>query len=610
MQNNTQNEERVRPRLASANELKGRKTAKKPSNIRKRRLTAIVALTAVLACIIGGYFAVQALKPAEEPEQASTSSSTITQTIEGRKKQDVAKVTVYWDGEKQYTIVSNLRAKAEAAEKESEKAQDAPAPTAEPIPADQAESGLADGIRETLDNVTGVMNIGDKLNGGEEEEDAIPLPTELPEPDPIIPDEPEPVDIASLPDYQVEGMPWFQLKNSQANNMIVYGFTMTASRVIEENAEDMAVYGLDKPQVQVVFEYHDGTTMTINVGNKIPAGNYYYVTLDDSRTVYMVHGNIYSDNHYALESLFQLPTLTQFDIDNCSATSVLIEQRGKETIEMVMEDTKGETTSISSWMMVQPVRYGLNTDRSAEMEKGIAGIALTGFAAYAPDEASLAGYGLTDPYAHLAMADSQDRSCEFVIGDYVEGADSLRYVTIDDSGIVYTMDTSLLAFLSNARVSYVVDQFANLVYIKRINGFEITTPDTVYTAVVEHYEETNDKGETKDKERFIYEGEPAEEDIFRDFYQVVIGTLFDKRIEDASEWHLEGDAEVTVTYHLTYTDEPYVVEYVSYDRDYYAIRKEGVTLFLIRKEKVQNVIDTAESYRQGTYTGANDTYEY
>ncbi|MBO4368207.1 MAG: DUF4340 domain-containing protein, partial [Clostridia bacterium] len=593
MQNNTQNEERVRPRLASANELKGKKTAKKPSDIRKKRLTAIIALTAVLACIIGGYFAVQALKPVEEPEPATTSANTITQTIEGRKKQDVAKVTVYWDGEKQYTIVSNLQAKAEAAEKASGEVQEEiPAgEAAEAISADQSGSSVADSIKDTLDNVTGVMNIGAKLNPDEETEDAVPLPTELPDPDPIIPAaEPDPVDIASLPDYQVEGMPWFQLKTSQANNMIVYGFTMTASRVIEENAEDMAVYGLDKPQVQAVFEYHDGTTMTINVGNKIPAGNYYYVTLDDSRTVYMVHGNIYSYNHYALESLYQMPTLDTFDVDNYGADWVLIEQRGKETIEMVMEETNGETTSISSWMMIQPVRYGLSTDRSSEIEKGIAGIALTGFAGYAPDEPSLAGYGLTDPYAHVAMTDSQENSCDFVIGDLVEGGDSLRYVTIDDSGIVYTLDTSLLSFLSDARVSYVVDQFANLVYIKRVNGFEITTPDTVYTAVVEHYEETNDKGETKEKERFIYEGEPAEEDIFRDFYQVVIGTLFDKRIEDANEWHLEGDAEVTVTYHLTYTDEPYVVEYVSYDRDYYAIRKEGVTLFLIRKEKVQNVI--------------------
>lgn len=618
MQNNEQNE-RVRPRLENASELKGKKVGLKPAAARKKRIAGLLAAVIVLGCVIGAYFITDALKPVEEETDTASTLTESVQLIEGRAKNDVDRVTVYKNGEKQYAIISNLRIKAEAQaaalETEETEAAAEQAPEIPEIP-EETENGpesAADAVKDVLDNVTGVMNIADRFNDGEQPDD-IPMPEELPDPEglaelgiPAVVE--EPVDPLTLPDYQVEDMPWFELKSSQASNMIVYGYTLTTTRCIEENSADLSVYGLTEPQMQLVFDYCDGTSMTINVGNKIAAGNYYYVTLDDSKDVYMCYGNIYTYNDYELNSLHVMPELAVFDTENVVTMELLVERRGAETIEMKMFDSSDETTSINLFKMVQPITYDTNSDRTAEVEANIAAITLTGYAGYAPDEASKAEFGLDDPYAHIYMLDADGNECDFTIGGFAGTSDTLRYITIDDGGNVYTVDTSLLAFLPNMRVSYLVDQFANLIYIKRINGFEITTSDTVYTATVERIE-YEDNGEQKTKDVFYYEGEMADEDIFRDFYQVVIGTLFDKRIEDESEYQLEGEADVTVTYHMTYTDEPYVVEYVSYDRDYYAIRKDGYTLFLIQKDKINDMVATAESYRIGEYDGAHDTYEY
>lgn len=553
MQNNNENE-RVRPRLESAGELKGKKAGgKKKASIGKRWAATIISLVLVLGIVIGAYFVTDALRPVEEEEDTAQSGTDYVSLLEGHSKKDMASLTVYENGEAKYTIKSNLQEKADIVAAEEEAA---------------AEAGESEESEEAEENVSAAD---------------------------------------SIPDYEVEGMPYFTLNTDAVDSMTTYSFSMLSARLIEENCEDLAKYGLEDPALYVEYTYHDGTTMHLNFGDKVPAGSYHYIRIDDSRDVYMLYQTVRAYFARSLEELHTVPAMATLDTES-SMTYLLVEQRGQETIEIVEKDEE-DTTSILTLWLVQPIEYATNSERVEEVMTSAAALTLTAYAGYAEDEAALAEYGLAEPYANVAVTDSVGATIAMTIGDTVSGNAAYRYATVDDSGDIYTVDVNLLSFLSNCRVSYLVDQFTNLINIKKVESYEIECGDEVYTAEIKRTDYTDEDGNAATSEEYYFEGEFVDSDTFKKFYQIVIGTLFDKRIEDPEEYAFDGEVAVRLTYHLTYTDEPYTVEYLEYDRDYYAVRKEGYTLFLVRKDKVQEIVDTAELFRNGEYVPEDNSID-
>ncbi|MBQ3222508.1 MAG: DUF4340 domain-containing protein [Clostridia bacterium] len=608
MQNNHNENERIRPRLESASELKGKKAEGKSSSFAKKRTMTIVALLLVLAIAAGAYFAVNALKPVEEEVVEETPASELIYLVEGRKKTDMATMTIINNGVEQYTVISNLKEKADAAA-----AEEAAAAEAEAAQQSEEAQGLAEAAEAIVDGVLSPMKVGEDmaeiagstapqmLNTEAAEEEPKELPDTLDVGLDLIP-------AAEKQDYEIQGMPYFTTDTSAINSMVTYSYSVMSTKMVQEGCEDLSAFGLAEPQVQVHYTYHDGTEMTMNIGAKVPAGNYYYMSLDDSNDVYMVYNTVYGYFTQPLEQLHAVPAAAPIDPENL--VYLLAEQKDKENVEIVLRDSSENAVSVADVVLVQPFEYDVNSDRASTTMIDASALKLTAYAGYAADEAALAEYGLAEPYAHVEVADSNGIEISMTIGDLVEGDTAYRYATVDATGDIYTVDVSLLAFLDNCRVSYLVDQFAGLINIKMVDEFTITTPEKTYVSVVENTPYTNEQGVEMTKQDFYFQGEYVNEDLFRDFYQVVIGRLVDKRIENEEEYAFDGDVVLSISYKLNYQDEPYLVEYLDYDRDYCAVRRNGVSLFLIRKDKVQEIVDTAELLEKGEYVGIDDTIDY
>ena len=43
------------------------------------------------------------------------------------------------------------------------------------------------------------------------------------------------------------------------------------------------------------------------------------------------------------------------------------------------------------------------------------------------------------------------------------------------------------------------------------------------------------------------------------------------------------------------------IEYLEYDDDYLAVRRDGLTLFLIKRDRVDSMINSLNEYRAGTF---------
>ena len=80
---------------------------------------------------------------------------------------------------------------------------------------------------------------------------------------------------------------------------------------------------------------------------------------------------------------------------------------------------------------------------------------------------------------------------------------------------------------------------------------------------------------------------------FRKLYQRIIGLTSSKLSED---YFLNGEVLLSVRYTLTSDPGELVVEYLDFDADYCAVRRDGLTLFLMKKEQLETLLEALRSF--------------
>ena len=70
--------------------------------------------------------------------------------------------------------------------------------------------------------------------------------------------------------YTIEGYEDIPLDTGYISTLVNNGSELSADRLVEENAEDLAKYGLSEPSAKVVMTYADGTKFEFSVGDVSP----------------------------------------------------------------------------------------------------------------------------------------------------------------------------------------------------------------------------------------------------------------------------------------------------------------------------------------------------
>ncbi len=400
--------------------------------------------------------------------------------------------------------------------------------------------------------------------------------------------------------YEIEGAPEFKLDQDAASAIIGYAANLTATQQVEDGAKDLAVYGLDKPALTVTMSYRDGTKAVWNFGNKVPTGSGYYMCQEGTATVFVIYSAAYTSLNTTLNELYVLNIPVNFE-SSAAVTHLLIEQKGKDTVELRYLDETEETFSIQTLKLVQPIQYDAQAERANEVIEGCLGITLSGYAGEKPD---LPEAGLDDPRARIVISDGEENTLTCVIGNYYDS--DYVYIQVDDTDAVYLMDATLLTFLDKANANYLVDQFSNLVNILMVDRVDITAGDVEYSMEIQRVPDLDENGVQKNDangkpatiDTYLFNGEESAEKIFKKLYQVVIGTMVSKVSDD---FNIEGDVVARITYTLNVEPGEFTVEYLKYDESYYAVRRDGITLFLIKHDKVNSLLNDLESFANGTF---------
>ena len=373
---------------------------------------------------------------------------------------------------------------------------------------------------------------------------------------------------------------------------ILYSFgSLYAERVIEEDAADLAQYGLDPPAVVAVATLDDDSMIEVYLGDRTPAGNTWYLGLPGKRIVYSVwtnHGNHY---YYTVADLRgdELPTI------NSEALAYLrLRGPGVPTIEVVETNPVDVRFAnlLTRLAVVQPYAAprAIDSEKFAEVQSLVVQPRIDRIVS--DDPAAAAEYGLVPPRMELLARDAEGAVFELLIGDE---ADDEVFFQVPGRATVYATKRSRARIL-DLRPFELVDKFVLILNIELVDGIEIEHPGGVNRLTIERTGSGDDLVET-----FDIDGTAIEDKPFRQLYQLVIGLLADAELPAADQAAMLAAApEVRITYLMNSPpDSRMSAALVPYDRQFFAAIRDDTAEFMVSRAQVARLLDGLAAHTGG-----------
>ena len=392
--------------------------------------------------------------------------------------------------------------------------------------------------------------------------------------------------------YELVGQPSFLVDPKQGYDLTKYSAALVAKQLVEEKVTDLSGYGLADPACRAEIHYRDGSQVTLLFGDPVPtmSDSYYYITMEGSGAVYMGYATHYNVFNSSKNARHTVPTNTGItSADNVQ--SLLVKRPGQEPLEITRKEVDESYLTVSTMQMVQPFVNDANLQTGGELFEAAIGIQLDLYAGTLEEVADVSGLG-EDQATLVRVTDKNGNLLQYLVGNVAEDGEH-TYVCINDTA-AFLAKASTVDFVRNCTPQYVIDRFSGIVYIDRVNKVTVEAGGESYELAIER---TLD-GETE-VSKYFFDGGSIDDKTFKKLYQAVIASMVSKVSDD---FHLTGDTVLTIRYELNVEPGAYVVEFITYNDDYYAVRRaDGLTVYLIKKTQVQAIEDAMVSMRAGTF---------
>ena len=353
--------------------------------------------------------------------------------------------------------------------------------------------------------------------------------------------------------------------------------TLKANKLIEENPQDLSVYGLNTP-AKLTFRMKDGTSHVLLVGKETPTGGAFYAKKESEPKVYTI-GSYEAEKF--LQSKFQMMMLEFYDkaYTQTDITAITYTRKGEKLFDSTLGDQK--------WWILYPIK----AEARYENLYSIAGsLATASIDQYVEENVTdLNKYGLAKP-SYVFDYTLDGRQYKLSLGNKSPSG-TAYYAILNDSNLVFTIDENSFTFLDKP-IEELVASFIHLQNIKEVSKLVVTFDGRtdVTNMVVDQ--------EDDDLSVYNYNGIEltGEEDAdyvsaFKKYYQGAIGFYVNK-IDLAASPVLQNP-DVTVVFTLT-TGEEIKVELVS-DQEgvyFYAFKNGEYTGMKVRQKQLDD-----ESYK-------------
>jgi len=362
--------------------------------------------------------------------------------------------------------------------------------------------------------------------------------------------------------------------------LLTYSFaSVWTEQIIDESPSDLSQYGLDKSSRMTFVTDSTGKKVEYILGDMTPSRLSYYIMEDGDPKVYAISSYIGEYMLSTLDSIRQRYLFPSFEFTEL--VRFRLESRlTKIEISNKLPELRPDLASIFSTHLVTSPYIrprGTNVDALSKLVAPFVDLEIADFIDDAPE--SLNPYGLDDPVR--IFLETEEKSIDLLIGKEIDGK---RYAKLPGAPGVFTLDG--MESVVNAKPFSLIDKFAFIVNIDWVDHLSINGGEKNLSA---------DLRKEGDDSVFFLNGRKANTDSFRIFYQAVIGLLVDAEYPGPAR-QSENSGELTVEYQLNNPPGQKVnFSLIPYNRDFYALRQDGVTEFLISRNQVRRIYETADA---------------
>ncbi len=371
-----------------------------------------------------------------------------------------------------------------------------------------------------------------------------------------------------------------KIDSSKVNSVAINFASVLINQVVEEEATDLSVYGLDKPTV-ITAKLKDGTVATAEVGDQTPTGSGYYAKEPGKNKVYII------DSYTGSKIRVRKNDLRSLELFYEKPEDIIKLQMGRNGQLLFTARKAGEY----NWEITEPINGTADYSAIGPMLEAITGLTIREFVEENVQDPSK--YGFSKPLYSFKF-DTGYSTRSLLLGNYKTKGSEI-YAMIEGTNEVFTVSVDTLRFIDKP-LEEIFEVFVYITNIWDVSDIVVNLDGERIVCKLETHDED------KEKDKFYVNGKDASfkddkgEQPFRKFYQSLIGVTLSK-IDPGAE--PQGQPEITFEY--TLKKEPYKmkVEFVPKDEYYYYVIKNGVySGILVEKDEFDKSEGVRESYRK------------
>lgn len=330
--------------------------------------------------------------------------------------------------------------------------------------------------------------------------------------------------------YAVKGYEDFEMNDNIIATLPNNISAVTATQVIEENPTDLEQYGLEKPVIDIVVTFDDGTEKHLMVGNDTPSGDNTYFMIEGVNTVYTVSDTSVANFLKNRKYFFSRICLPAPEDQNNYPTvkSLLVERKDldyniKVEYNENSEDEKTVSGTLSTHKLTEPVEAYLDASNSATYIHGLFGLTADSIHTVKLTEADLKATGLDDPQCTVTMVLEDGTEYKLLLGDSYEETSGLDMSTstyyfgyFEGRDVIYSFTASAVTW-AKMKPTDITSLLVLGTNVYDIGELSISAPD----------KQTIDfkcEGEDSDSFKVTLDGKDYDKERFKSFYQYIIKT--------------------------------------------------------------------------------------
>jgi hypothetical protein len=361
--------------------------------------------------------------------------------------------------------------------------------------------------------------------------------------------------------------------------------TVWVESIVDDEPEDISVYGLDNPSTRTVITDSAGRKAEYILGDMTPSRTSYYVMEKGDPKVYTISVQTADVMRVSLDSIRNRNLFPSFELSELTELRITSAGRRIEIHPREISLHPYLAALFSTHVLTSPYKLprGVSGEELNSLIAPLKRLLIADFIDDTPS--SLEPYGLDKPVRVSLQAENVSEgkaAIDFLIGNAVNGK---YYAKLTDAPGIFTL--SNMKTIVDAKPFNLIDKFVLLVNIDWVDRLTINGEGKNLSA---------DFQGSGDERVFFLNGRKAEDKSFKTFYQAVIGLLADAEYPGPSPRQSEESGKITIEYQLnTPPGEKASITLLPYDRDFYALQQEGAIEFLVSRNQVRRIYETANA---------------